>query len=322
MFLEVEKSDGTQDVLSLSADPSQADSTMANVDYPLILVKPELTEEEWLQMEQERIDALLDWYDSNYVMRTWVCAGIEDQNRGLRGGCGGQGGPVIPELPPDGKWLRLVRFSAENNDIGDDEFEIFAASSGDVYPPNAGQRYIPGGGTYTVNRTLIGLSPISNIRITAVEDDCEHMRLKIGDSWIEKTWRQVKDIITFAPNPEALTDNFLGARLNIQQVGLQLAKQFVEALWNEVRRKHGEISTAAGKDYHTFDFSDREVKTVFEAMAHRGGCLNSDDHYRANTINITILNIQNAMDIANGEASTTGHGRGANFVFTLQDNFW
>ncbi len=40
MFLEVEKSDGTQDVLSLSADPSQADSTMANVDYPLILSSP------------------------------------------------------------------------------------------------------------------------------------------------------------------------------------------------------------------------------------------------------------------------------------------
>ncbi len=323
MYLEVEKSDGTQDVLSLPADPSQADSIMANVDYPLILIKPELTEEEWLQMEQERIDALLDWYDSNSVMRTWVCAGIEDENRGLRGGCGGWGGPAIPELPPGGKWLRLVRFTFTNNELGEDELELFAASSGDVYPPNAGQRYlIPGAGTYTINRTLIGLNPISNIRIIAVEDDCEPMRLKIGSSWIEKSWSQVKEFITFAPNPEALTDNFFGARLNIQSVGFQVAKQFAEALWNEVRRKRGEISTAAGRDFHTFDFADRNVKTVFEAMAHYGGCLNSDDGLRSNTINITISHIQRDMLQGNGLASTTGNSRDVNFVFTLQDNYW
>jgi hypothetical protein len=107
MYLEVEKSDGTQDSLFLPADPSAADSIMANVDYALILVKPELTEEEWLQIKQERTNALLVWYDSTSVLRTWVCAGLEDdQNRGVPG-CGG--GVPVPPLEPCGKWLRLGR---------------------------------------------------------------------------------------------------------------------------------------------------------------------------------------------------------------------
>ncbi len=320
MYLEVEKNDGTQDSLFLPADPSAADSIMANVDYVLILVKPELTEEEWLQIKQERTNTLLDWYDSTSVLRTWVCAAFEDdgQNRGVAG-CGG--GVPIPPLEPGGKWLRLVSFSYKNNEWGEDEIELFAASAGDVYPPNALTRFIvPGTGNYTVNRTLTALNPLSNIRIRAIEDDCEPLRLKIGEGWIERSWSQVRDIITFAPN-QNLTDNFLGARLNIQQVGLQLAQQFAIAAWDEVRRKHGEISTASGKDFFTFDFADRAVKTTFEAMAHRGGCLNSDDGLLSNTISITIPNLDRDMITGGGVAPTTGTSRDVNFVFKLQDTY-
>jgi hypothetical protein len=320
MYLEVEKSDGTQDSLFLPADPSAADSIMANVDYALILVKPELTEEEWLQIKQERTNALLDWYDSTSVLRTWVCAGLEDdQNRGVPG-CGG--GVPVPPLEPGGKWLRLVSFSSVNNEWGEDEIELFATSKGDVYPPNALSRFlVPGGGNYTVNRTLTALNPISNLRIRAIEDDCEPLRLKIGSNWFEKTWAQVRDFIIFAPNPESLTDNFLGARLNIQQVGFQLAKQAAKLIWDEVRRKRGEISTAAGIDFATFDFDDRSVKNVFEAMAHYGGCFNSDDGLRSNTINITISNLERDMVTGGGVASTTGTSREVNFVFKLQNTF-
>jgi hypothetical protein len=320
MYLEVEKSDGTQDILFLPADPSSADSIMANVDYPLVLIKPELTEDEWIQIKQERTDALFDWYDSTSVLRTWVCNGLEHQNRGTLG-CGGQGGVPIPPLEPGGKWLRLVSFSFRNNESGEDELELFAASAGDVYPPNALSRFlIPGDGNYVVNRTLTALNPISNIRIRAIEDDCEPLQLKIGEGWIERSWRQVRDIITFAPS-QNLTDNFLGARLNIIQVGLQIGQQFAQAAWDEVRRKHGEISTASGKDFFTFDFSDRTVKTTFEAMAHRGGCFNSDDGLFSNTISITIANIQESMNNGGGVAPTTGTSREVNFVFKLQDTY-
>lgn len=66
-----------------------------------------------------------------------------------------------------------------------------------------------------------------------------------------------------------------------------------------MRRKRGEISTAAGIDFATFDFDDRSVKNVFEAMAHHGGCLNSDDGLRSNTISITISNLE--RDMVQGE---------------------
>jgi hypothetical protein len=88
-----------------------------------------------------------------------------------------------------------------------------------------------------------------------------------------------------------------------------------------VRRKRGEISTAAGIDFATFDFDDRSVKNVFEAMAHHGGCLNSDDGLRSNTISITISNLERDMVTGGGVASTTGTSREVNFVFKLQNTF-
>lgn len=321
LHLIVEKNDSTQDTLLLPPSAKEGDSVMTNCDYPLILVKPELTEEEYVQMERERVETLLAWYDSTSGLRQAVCDGSAVNRGGNCGGGGGSGGTGsgTGTLPPGHKLLYLVSFSTDwNNEWGDDEFEIYAASEGDVFPPNAIARFLIGGdGNYTVNRHIATLSPTSNIRINAVEDDCQENRLRHGDHWIEKSFKQVRDFITFAPNPNDITSNFFGARLDIVSISLQVLKNMALEIWDRIRGRHGEISTVEGYTWG-FDFKDRTIKRVFDRFSHYGGCWNADDGYGANTFGLTQTNIGRDMINGGGFARTDGGGpRRANFVFKL-----